>query len=165
MDDLQLNHIATEPRSSGRGKRFFVIAVAIAAGLHLLVFGALALSAHNRQTPAAQPAVTPPAPPALRTAPANPAPPPAAASSAALAPPAPIPVPPAPQARPERHVRPLAHIPRGHAHPAAVRGKPAKSVRNKPAKIKAKHTAAHPKARPAATLDLNALSHFNASGK
>lgn len=162
MDDLQLNHIAAEPRSSGRGKRFFVIAVAIAAGLHLLVFGALALSAHNHQTPTAQPAAPP-----LRPAPA---PPPTAAATSSTAPalpaPAPVAAPAAPPARPERHVRPLAHVPRGHAHPAPassrapVRKKPAKPVRHKPVKTPMKSKDKH----APATLDLNALSHFN-SGK
>ncbi len=47
MDELRLNRTTPEPRSSRGSSRFFVIAIALAAGLHIIVLGALALTAHQ----------------------------------------------------------------------------------------------------------------------
>ena len=157
-DDLKLEHAVSKPRSSWKGARFWVVAVVIAAGLHLLVFGALALSAHSHKVPAAAPqAQTLPAPAATASV--------SASSMAAPAPPAPV-----------RPVRPVEHVPhsrlvptrRPHAAPAPVHKKPEKPIKAKhaperPTKRAPKHAEKHGKAKPAPALDLNALSHFGSS--
>jgi len=182
-DDLKLNHVP-EPRARGGTARFLVLAVAVAAGLHLVVFGVLALSAHNNP-PAAKPVVATKAPsaPAVATPAATEAPA-ASASSTAVTPelrPAP-----AVATTPAKPLRPAkiapASPPHGRAaktrHPYAAATTRAASVHRKPVsaakpgKVKAtkarpvkpvpKRAPAH---KPAGTLDLDALSKFKSSGK
>lgn len=151
MDDLKINHTVSDPPSSGGGRRIFIIAIVIAAILHLIVFGALALSAHNKSaaTPPAAPASAPleQAPPASEAEPAmTPAAVPASASSsvssasASLAPVEahPMPTPPAHEVLPrraEKHVhaareRPASITKPEHGHAKAVdRTHPAKPVK------------------------------------
>ena len=174
MDDLRLNRTVTETRSSGGGYRIFGLAIAIAIGLHLVVFGALALSAHNHKA-----AVTPPVPP-LPSEPAisTPAPVPAAdvavpaaseekATARGRAPrvilpkvspkprpqvvkphhPAKPPPPPHTHVATARHAQPAVSAKRGatHRNPEA----PAKAIKAKPARIKPAKTAAKRATKPA----------------
>jgi len=162
MDDLSLNRTVAPPRSSGGGRRIFILAIAIAAGLHLLVFGALALSLHSHKAPS--PAAPPPIAASTVAQPAAAVAPAASESNApALPPTAPHP----------HSVKPVLHVP-AHAHPV-VSAKPAKAkIKVKPAKTKSakfaakpvvRHAPAHGKAKSAGALDLNALSQFKSSGK
>ncbi len=178
MDDLKLNRTVTEPRSPGAGGRFFLFALVIAALLHLLVFGALALSSHNRQL-----AAQPPAPPTSQSAPAPSAPAvsvsPAATPEIAPMPAAAIPKAlPLPRPQPSRRARPIrpthaldqATTAR-HAHPLApTKTPPAHKTHAKPAKVKSAKAAprrppAHTKTKPAPALDLDALSKSKSSGR
>ncbi len=173
MDDLRLNRTVAPPRSSGGGRRVFVLAIAIAAGLHLLVFGALALSSGALSSRSHKAVPPSPAPVAASTA---------AQPATAVSPPAPIPTPAMPP--PIAHPRPVAPVPvsrdrlvvphRVHPVPApkppkrrkpAAQTKPSKTrmAKPKPPRPTVKRAPTHAKAKPA--LDLNALSQFKASGR
>ena len=122
MDDLRLNRPPPEPRSPRGNARFFVIAIAIAAGLHLVVFGALALTAHRAKavttsdpTPSepTTPAVTPIANSAIRA--------PAAMAADIQS------VPAGTEAAPALRPRPVEHVPvHKPQHPAHAAGSPPK---------------------------------------
>ena len=173
MDDLRLNRTVAPPHSSGAGNRVFVLAIAIAAGLHLLVFGALAFSS-GALSSRSHKAAPFPAPVAASTA---------AQPATAVSPPAPIPTPAMPP-QPIAHPHPVAPMPASrdrlvvphHVHPVpaskppkrrkpAAQTKPSKTrmAKPKPSRPTLKHAPTHARAKPA--LDLNALSHFKSSGR
>ena len=178
MDDLRLNRTVAPPRSSGGGRSIFVLAIAIAAGLHLLVFGALAFSSGSHTQKALPLPSSAMLPPVAAAAVAQPA--------AAVAPPSPAPAPPASESdtlipQPPHPVKPVRHVPL-HVHPVAM-AKPAppqkktlaesrqaklhaksKPVKSAPKSV-VRHAPAHAKTRPASTLDLNALSRYKPAGK
>jgi len=157
MDDLRLNRTVTEPRSPGKGGRFFLLALVIAAGLHGLVFGALFLSSRNR--PATAPAVFASAAVASASSAVPPEMAPAFAIAKAL---------PSPRPQPARHATPPMHpLPVGHAatarhahRVAPPKTPPAHKTHAKPTKAKSapRHTPGHAKAKPTPALNLDALS-------
>jgi len=169
-DDLKLNHVP-EPRARGGKARFLVLAVAIAAGLHLLVFGVLALSAH-KNPPAAKPTITA-APVSAPSAPAAAVPAAAEAAAASTSSAATTPdlrPPPVVSPPPARHVRPAKPVTSPHGHAAMVRRAHAPRPKTTPAPArKVKTPKPQPKRatvhKPARTLDLDALSKFKPSGK